>query len=87
MRRPVFGIEVWIVAGRVIAEDADAACAEHPAQFDGLFQLVQMRLEWCINRELADWRADRGKADALTIEEFLELPDLLTGESQDVGPS
>ena len=84
VRRPVLRVEVRVVAGRVVAEDADVARAEHAAQLDRSLELVEVRLERLIDRDLADRRADCGETEALAVEQLLEFLDLLVGQREDV---
>ena len=72
--------------GGVIAEDADVRRVEQLAQLDGPLELFQVGLERLVDADLADGRADGAEAEAVPVEQGLELADLQVAEGQDVGP-
>ena len=61
------------LAGRVVAEDADVRRVEDLAQLDGPLEALQVRLERLVDLDLADGRADGAEAEAVPVEQRLEL--------------
>src|SRR5262249_29766708 len=74
-----------ILVRKIIAENANIARVEHPAQLDGPAKALQMRLGWMINAHLADRRANRTEAKAMLLEQRLQLENLEVGQIQHIG--
>src|SRR5262249_36292192 len=82
---PLRPIVLALTLSRVVAEDADIACAEDLAQFDGPPEAFQLRLERIADLDLADRRADGAELEAVLVQQRLELLDLQVVQVQHVG--
>ena len=71
--------------GQVVAEDADIVCLEDFAQLDCSLKSFQVRLEWFVDFDLPDGRADSAEPKAMFLQKRFELADLQIGQVQYVG--
>ena len=73
-----------LALGGVVAEHANERRAEELGEFDGVLELFEVRLEWLVQPDLADGRADGADLQAVVPKQRAGLVQLLLRQVHDV---